>query len=130
MAGAILGAVPAEAAVKVDAKPWKIRIARLTEINSFPAALATTALDPHRNPSGANNWSCKPSKKHPEPVILIHGTGENAFDNWAGLSPILKDQGYCVFALTFGVTTPLPFVGGVQDRTASATEIAAFVARV
>lgn len=120
---------PAQAAW-VNPIPHSIKYGALGQDNSFPAALGTSILQPSKNPAGANDWSCKPSKKHPNPVVLVHGTWENAYDNWNGLSPILKDKGYCVYALNYGNTTGLAFLNGTGDMIASATEIGPFVDRV
>lgn len=54
------------------------------------------------SPPGANDWSCRPTAKHPRPVVLSNGTGANAYDDWAGLAPVLADDGYCVFAPNIG----------------------------
>ena len=52
----------------------------------FSAALLASVPGPDRSPAGANDFPCKPSAAHPYPVVLVHGTFENAFDNWSGLT--------------------------------------------
>ena len=76
------------------------------------------------SPPGANDWSCKPTTTHPFPVILVPGTFENMAKNWATLSPVLKSQGYCVYALNYGSTNGIDATGPVAD---SAAELAPFV---
>ncbi|NNG37988.1 alpha/beta fold hydrolase [Flexivirga sp. ID2601S] len=120
--------MPAEAAT--DPTPRPIRISPPTEDNSFPRAFGVSTLTPTRNPIGANDWSCKPSAAHPNPVVLVHGTWENAYNNWNGLAPILKDQGYCVYALNYGNSTGVPFLNGTGDMIKSANEITPFVDKV
>jgi len=130
-AGLSIGLASASiAAPAVDPQPWRLRTPKLTEDATFPKAMLTSLARPTAAPPLANNWSCKPSAAHPEPVILIHGTWENAYDNWAGLSPIIADQGYCVFALNYGNTTGLRGINATGDMVASNEEVAAFVARV
>ncbi len=89
------------------------------------------------SPPGANDWSCRPSAAHPDPVVLVHGTLENMAYNWFTLSPLLRNAGYCVFALNYGqeagrvVGLPgsLP-PGGTGEIRKSAGELAGFVQRV
>lgn len=69
---------------------------------NFLAAFLYNIVHPDVAPQGANDWSCKPTSAHPNPVVLLHGTWENAYNNFARLSPALKDAGYCVFALNYG----------------------------
>ncbi|HET7478903.1 MAG TPA: alpha/beta fold hydrolase [Rubrobacteraceae bacterium] len=73
-------------------------------------------------PPGAN-IPCKPTRKHPAPVVLVHGTFETMEQNWAVLSPRLKQRGYCVFALNYGNRG----LGPIQD---SAKELRTFVNNV
>ncbi len=98
------------------------------------AAAIPAALDYNASPPGANNWSCRPTSAHPEPVVLVHGLTANRNDNWQTFSPLLANNGYCVYALTYGVApgTPLPLnqVGGLEAMQTSAGELAAFVDRV
>jgi triacylglycerol esterase/lipase EstA (alpha/beta hydrolase family) len=100
-----------------------------------PAPAATTtsaqaAIPPPPPPPGANNWSCKPSAAHPDPVVLVHGLSANMALNWGYVSPILASHGYCVFALTYGANPSNPTVGGVISMEDSALQLSAFVDRV
>jgi triacylglycerol esterase/lipase EstA (alpha/beta hydrolase family) len=97
--------------------------------STFPAALLYSSIHPNASPPGANDVACKPAPAHPRPVVLVHGTVENAYDNWAELSPQLKADGYCVFALNFGDTVPggiNPFKG-TGDIPASAAQLKSYV---
>ncbi len=123
---ALVGSTAAHAA---NPFPRAIKFGQLGQDNSFPAALATSLLNPAKNPAGANDWSCTPTAKHPYPVVLVHGSVENAYNNWNGLSPIIKDQGYCVFALNYG-NTGIPGVNATADLVQSAGEIGPFVDQV
>jgi triacylglycerol esterase/lipase EstA (alpha/beta hydrolase family) len=106
-------------------------------VYSGTAALANALLKPDTAPAGANDWSCRPSARHPHPVVLAHGTVENMTYNWFTLAPLLADEGYCVFALNYGqkpgVHVGLPgsaAAGGVGPVADSAEELASFVDRV
>jgi triacylglycerol esterase/lipase EstA (alpha/beta hydrolase family) len=83
-------------------------------------------------PPGANNWSCRASRSHPRPVVLVHGTFGDMSDSWRALSPLLYDHGYCVFALNYGSNRGSGRLGvyGTGRIESSAHQLAAFVRRV
>jgi len=81
--------------------------------------------------AGANNWNCKPSAQHPNPVVLVHATGVNLGANWVALSPMLKNAGYCVYAFNYGMTwLSLGRIGGLGEISASARTLSSFVDKV
>jgi pimeloyl-ACP methyl ester carboxylesterase len=99
------------------------------------AAFATVpGYDPDTPPPGANDFGCRPSAAHPDPVVLVHGLGANAQANWYWMAPRIAARGYCVFALTYGRTTsnptPFDYNGGTARMEDSEHELAAFVDRV
>jgi pimeloyl-ACP methyl ester carboxylesterase len=87
-------------------------------------------FDPTASPAGANNWSCKPSAQHPDPVVLVHGAGATMAENWSTMAPLLADNGYCVFALTYGLDPGESYVGGLEPMEVSSQELASFVDKV
>lgn len=90
--------------------------------------VAQTAVAPGSAPLGANDWTCEPSEEHPNPVVLVHGLIANATDNWSTMSPLLANNGYCVFALTYGAHPDLPpWIGGMDPMEESAAELDKFV---
>jgi triacylglycerol lipase len=105
---------------------------------ALPAAAAVSAPLPQPGPGsppGANDAGCRPSAAHPRPVVLVHGLGANMSENWSYMSPLLAAEGYCVFALTYGVdprATIPPFdqMGGVVPMEQSAQQLSTFVNQV
>ena len=98
----------------------------------YNGVLGYAHASPTASPPGANDWACKPSAAHPRPVILVHGTFADMSDSWQALSPLLYDNGYCVFALNYGSYNGSGALGiyatGPIER--SAEELSAFVDRV
>jgi len=84
------------------------------------------------SPPAANNWSCKPSRAHPRPVVLVHGTFIDMSASWRALSPLLVDKGYCVFALNYGSSNGSGALGiyATGEIAASAGELSSFVNKV
>jgi len=121
LAIALLGAVttlPADAATRL-------------RIGTFADGIATELFSPTAMPPGSNNWSCRPSSTHPDPVVLVHGTLANEAFSWQALSPMLANDGYCVYAFNYGQNgSTLGHFFGLTDIAASAGELSAFVDRV
>lgn len=126
-------AVPASAVQPADHHPR-----HSTVLGAFAATLLSPATANSR-PPGANTdpgRPCLPGTNlhdHPRPVVLVHGTAENAYDNWNVLAPALANASYCVYALNYGATgSPFTTLGAkatgrIED---SARELAAYVDRV
>jgi triacylglycerol lipase len=116
-------AVPAAATAQRLQVPWTV-----------DAALSAQAQAPDSSPPGANDFGCKPSRAHPEPVVLVHGLLANQTVNWRTISPFLKNRGFCVFSFTYGtkdsVAAGLYQAGGLRRMQSSARELRRFVKRV
>jgi triacylglycerol esterase/lipase EstA (alpha/beta hydrolase family) len=114
----LTGALPASAATNLPVQ------------YNFAAGFVQGFLAPTSPPPGADDASCRPSTAHPYPVILVNGTLENMNDNWQGASPLLANNGYCVFAFNYGGVSqdaPIQSTGPIED---SAAELASFVTSV
>jgi triacylglycerol esterase/lipase EstA (alpha/beta hydrolase family) len=89
---------------------------------------------PDSPPPGANDWSCRPSAAHPQPVVLVHGLLANQTVNWQTISPVLANRGYCVFSLTYGTKPDVVFPGyqpgGLARMQESARQLSRFVKQV
>ncbi len=79
---------------------------------------------------GANDVGCNPSAHKPNPVVLVHGLGATASENWFAFAPYLAERGYCVFAKTYGMDPRYPGRGGLTSMQESAAELASFVDEV
>ncbi len=69
---------------------------------ALPGHLGIPGL-PLFSPPGSNDFNCRPSAARPFPVVLIHGTFADSFSSWQSLSPMLAHDGFCVFALDYGL---------------------------
>ena len=106
---------------------------RRTATALLAAILLTATLSPTAGAAtsaGFDDWTCKPSATHPDPLVLLHGLGGNGPGNYSYLGPFLAAKGYCAFTLTYGQATPEIPVGGTVSIAQSSQEIAAFVQRV
>lgn len=100
----------------------------------FLAGVPLELTNPGGSAPGSNDWSCKPTAEHPNPVVLVHGTAGNRQTNWATYAPLLANEGYCVFSLTYGAHEELPWplsaIGGMKPMDQSAAQLGAFVDQV
>ncbi|HEY5316909.1 MAG TPA: lipase [Solirubrobacteraceae bacterium] len=105
----------------------------------YPVGTAATGyaaelIDPASSPPGVNVWTCKPSAAHPYPVVLLPGTLYNVADSWQALGPILADDGYCVYGLSYGADSLTALTGGrvsaIGEIGQSANQLAVFVDQV
>ena len=124
----VAGAFPGSASAAEPEEPLPVPYAFLTS-----AVLAGLQID--ADPPGANDWNCQPSADHPEPVVLVHGLSGNKATNWPTYAPLLHNEGYCVFALTYGTSDQAPeqfrsVFGGFTAIEESAEELKAFVSEV
>ncbi|WP_367130879.1 MULTISPECIES: esterase/lipase family protein [Streptomyces] len=97
---------------------------------SAAPAVAKTGVAGKTVTSGWNDWSCKPSAAHPNPVVLLHGTWANQLDTWFVLAPELAAKGYCVYSFDYGKLPYMPGLNGQGPLVKSAGEVSAFVDKV
>ena len=88
--------------------------------DGLPIPLPTS---PEGDVPGVNNWDCAPTKAHPRPIVLVHGTFGDRKHLLENLSNALLGQGYCVFSLDYGNR-------GTQDIPTSAQTLKAFTDKV
>ncbi|WP_446664733.1 esterase/lipase family protein [Flexivirga sp. B27] len=99
-------------------------------IGNLGDAAAGYLFHPNSSP-GMNDWDCKPSAAHPDPVVLLSGTFANIGSNFVALAPMLKNAGYCVYGTNFGMTwLSAGRVGGLDTETASGNQVSAFIDKV
>ncbi|MEV6276775.1 alpha/beta fold hydrolase [Nocardia sp. NPDC051832] len=93
-------------------------IAAACALSTVPAAAAP-----------ADIGTCTPAAAHRVPVVLLHGTMDDAAA-WNELAPQLRSAGFCAYAPTYGVTGSLLGLGGLAPVARSATEVAEYISRV
>ncbi len=104
-------------------KRWAALAALVLVLGSAAPARAATG-------GGDNDFSCRPSAAHPNPVVLLHGTFATYYEDLNFLQADLAARGYCTFSLTYGAYPQFPFVGGLKPVAESSLEIKNFVEKV
>lgn len=113
----------AASAQTAESKPLPVRY-------SFLDALVNGVKHGAGAPPGSNDWNCKPSAAHPRPVVLVHATFVTRGINWNALSPLLKNEGYCVYALNYGGAPMLGLLAAYGPVETSAVELSDFIDEV
>lgn len=66
-----------------------------------------------------------------DPVVLVHNTSGNRQVPWQMFSPLLANEGFCVYTFTYGTVGDFPWpidaVGGIGPIPESARELGEFV---
>ncbi|GAA4380172.1 esterase/lipase family protein [Nocardioides caricicola] len=91
-----------------------------TPADADPLPLPTS---PFGDPTGANDWFCRPSADRPTPVVIVHGTFGDKKSLLDRLSSAMVDDGFCVYSLDYGNR-------GTGDIAASARQLKKFVRKV
>ncbi|MFC0082670.1 esterase/lipase family protein [Aciditerrimonas ferrireducens] len=129
----VLAAAPPASAATTPAAPQSQPAPRYPVGTALDGYLAEV-LNPTSSPPGVDDWACRPTPTHPDPVILLPGTLYDVAETWQALGPILADHGYCVFGLNYGNDWLTTLTGGrvwaVGPIPRSAEQLAAFVQRV
>ncbi|KAF7591597.1 hypothetical protein BBP40_001295 [Aspergillus hancockii] len=89
-----------------------------------------TLVPPFTVASSINDFTCKPTPEHPNPVVLLHGLGATFYEDLNFLQYWLQSQGYCTYAQTYGAYDNFPFLGGLRPIADSSAEIAAYIRAV
>lgn len=95
-----------------------------------PSPATAAGVRAAADPVDGTDWGCRPSAAHPNPVVLLHGTGGNAESLWLLMAPRLAEAGYCVFTPTYGQVAPDIPTGGLAPVAESAQQVADYVEQV
>lgn len=80
---------------------------------------------PFGEPTGANDWGCKPTAKRPEPVIIVHGTFGDRKSLLDDLSAAMVEKGFCVFSLDYGNRATGPIARSARELRAFTRKVLA-----
>ncbi|WP_308102895.1 MULTISPECIES: alpha/beta fold hydrolase [unclassified Nocardia] len=135
LACALAGAVIGSGAATGSADPAGYRPPMIPTEAAPPqgdhlAAAVYIKAHPQAVPAGTNDFDCKPTREHPRPVVLAHGTDSTVYSDWSGIAPQLTAAGFCVFALNYGGAEGNPKTYGTEHMSLGAQQLSAFVDQV
>ncbi|KAF9957416.1 hypothetical protein BGZ72_001841 [Mortierella alpina] len=102
----------------------------LSFVGMVVATLATTASAGPLKFGGYNDFNCKPSPDHPNPIIMLHGTVGNAAGSFFYFGPRFALKGYCAFAYDYGKIEGIPVAAGIDDLMVSGQQVSDLVDKV
>ncbi|OAR05008.1 hypothetical protein LLEC1_02756 [Akanthomyces lecanii] len=105
-------------------------VTRLAFIVSASPAVPADVVALQSRVTKHNDFSCKPSANHPNPVVLLHGLGATYYEDINLLEAFLQSKGYCTFTLTYGAYDGFPLVGGLKPIDESSHQIADLINEV
>ncbi|KAF9192507.1 hypothetical protein BGZ50_008473 [Haplosporangium sp. Z 11] len=100
-----------------------IAILALTSLLAFAGPI------PEMRSQAVNNFNCKPTAEHPNPLIMLHGL-TIVPNTWSYMGKRFAANGYCVFTLSYGRIPGIPLPLGCNDLMFSAQELSDFVDKV
>ncbi|CAK4032213.1 alpha beta fold hydrolase [Lecanosticta acicola] len=117
-------------ALKIIISTTTLLLSSLAAATPVPSSLEERQFTYDSYPIPQNNFTCKPSPTHPNPVVLFHGLGATSYEDLNFLQQNLTDAGFCTFSITYGAYPGFPYVGGLQHISDSAAQLATFVKQV
>ena len=131
-----LTALAAAAGLTLAAAPASTAAEKYPVSYNFLSSAVLAGTQVNADPPGANDWEL-PSDGAAPAARSCSSTAPfgNKNTNWQTYAPLLANEGYCVFALTYGVAAGTPtgldqFGGLDDDRVTSAQQLKAFVTKV
>ncbi|KAG0258641.1 hypothetical protein BG011_003167 [Mortierella polycephala] len=100
-----------------------------TAIVALTSSLASAGPIPEMRSQAVNDFNCKPTAEHPNPLIMLHGLTV-APNTWSYMSKRFAANGYCAFTLSYGRIPGIPMLVGFNDMMISAQELSDFVDKV
>ncbi|KAG0217958.1 hypothetical protein BGX33_008989 [Mortierella sp. NVP41] len=79
---------------------------------------------------GYNDWGCIPNTIRPRPIVLVHGLFATGEANWVYMGPRLAQAGYCVYAITYGAKSQVPFIAATDKMENGAAQLSAYINKV
>ncbi|KAI0097217.1 Alpha/Beta hydrolase protein [Nemania sp. FL0031] len=100
---------------------------QVANIRSLDFSIPSALISSHLYGAPDNNFSCKSSRN---PVVMLHGLSADREVDLNLLQYELNSRGYCTFSQTYGAHVIPQWIGGLDDMTKSAVQIADFIREV